>query len=67
MKRKTRKTHRVVRYTDHDVIGLLTNRVNRPAWERTAHLKAAAKQRGFRGSELAAAIRFLEREGKLYK
>ena len=60
MATRRRKKHRIVRYTDRDITNLLINRERRPSWERTAHLIVAAKQRGFRGSELSAAVRFLD-------
>ncbi len=58
---------RVIRYSDADVVSLLVG-THRPAWDREAHLIAAAKQRGYRGDDnnLERKIRFLEENGDLY-
>ena len=40
----------VIRYSDQDILRLLRD-TNRPAWERTAHITAAARQRGYSGDE----------------
>ncbi len=48
-----------VHYSHHDIAGLLINSPRRPAWERTAHMIAAARQRGYTGGD-AGAEKFLD-------
>jgi hypothetical protein len=52
----------VMRYSHQDIAGMLINSPKRPAWEREAHMVAAAKQRGYQGSatDLHGVERFLD-------
>ena len=52
---------RVVRYSDKDIVRLLCNYWGMPHWEKSAHIFAAAEQRGYSGDRnQSIAERFLE-------